>query len=307
MQYLRAKTLNFNSRPSARGDFPRLPCLTLPFHFNSRPSARGDGSHQRPHQPPEISIHAPPRGATEQPFLDFDFCRFQFTPLREGRPATGRVCLGTNGISIHAPPRGATGYPSQLWCRGLLSIHAPPRGATPAPRQGKRPAPYFNSRPSARGDLSAAATHCVAPFQFTPLREGRPCAASSPAKPINFNSRPSARGDPAPRQGKRPAPYFNSRPSARGDPSGVSFSCLLWLSISIHAPPRGATKHRSASLSATSFQFTPLREGRPAVSRVVSLPFVFQFTPLREGRRRAAGAVGSPPAISIHAPPRGAT
>ena len=133
MQYLRAKTLNFNSRPSARGDFPRLPCLTLPFHFNSRPSARGDGSHQRPHQPPEISIHAPPRGATEQPFLDFDFCRFQFTPLREGRPATGRVCLGTNGISIHAPPRGATGYPSQLWCRGLISIHAPPRGATPAP------------------------------------------------------------------------------------------------------------------------------------------------------------------------------
>ena len=175
MQYLRAKTLNFNSRPSARGDFPRLPCLTLPFHFNSRPSARGDGSHQRPHQPPEISIHAPPRGATEQPFLDFDFCRFQFTPLREGRPATGRVCLGTNGISIHAPPRGATGYPSQLWCRGLISIHAPPRGATPRP--GKASGPHLISiHAPPRGATRRACrflVFCGFPFKLTPLRAGR--------------------------------------------------------------------------------------------------------------------------------------
>ena len=56
--------LYFNSRPSARGDWqhPRRPSSTP--YFNSRPSARGDVL-----QPPcalvvDISIHAPPRGAT---------------------------------------------------------------------------------------------------------------------------------------------------------------------------------------------------------------------------------------------------
>ena len=85
--------------------------------------------------------------------------------------------------------------------------------------------------------------------------------------------------------------------------------------ISIHAPPRGATRMRCASCKRTSFQFTPLREGRrlwffwPAAAlyfnsrpsargdstRYVSSPSqVFQFTPLREGRhfrgRRCASA-----------------
>ena len=77
------------------------------------------------------------------------------------------------------------------------------------------------------------------------------------------------------------------------------------------------------------FQFTPLREGRPAVLRVVFLPFVFQFTPLREGRHDDGTRVLKSylfqftplregrrdrlrnsrdcPHISIHAPPRGAT
>ena len=57
----------------------------------------------------QISIHAPPRGAT----------------LRRGE------ALALNIISIHAPPRGAT-HPAQAGsCPELISIHAPPRGATP--------------------------------------------------------------------------------------------------------------------------------------------------------------------------------
>ena len=78
------------------------------------------------------------------------------------------------------------------------------------------------------------------------------------------------------------------------------------------------------------FQFTPLREGRRwrlwlaagwlcyfnsrpsargdrSCRRRHAGQAPFQFTPLREGRPSTAGAVGSPPAISIHAPPRGAT
>ena len=37
------------------------------------------------------------------------------------------------------------------------------------------------------------------------------------------------------------------------------------------------------------FQFTPLREGRPATCRGLPKAFVFQFTPLREGRQRHIG------------------
>ena len=55
-------------------------------HFNSRPSARGDVVQDNIVGVICISIHAPPRGATE-----FALSRperreqFQFTPLREGR------------------------------------------------------------------------------------------------------------------------------------------------------------------------------------------------------------------------------
>ena len=55
-----------------------------------------------------ISIHAPPRGATN---MDSGW---DFTAL----------------ISIHAPPRGATGTKSASAACVTISIHAPPRGAT---------------------------------------------------------------------------------------------------------------------------------------------------------------------------------
>ena len=78
----------------------------------------------------QISIHAPPRGATtekqEYPLAQL----FQFTPLREGRRNMGNWCKPIYSISIHAPPRGAT-KPEPPHCGGSpISIHAPPRGAT---------------------------------------------------------------------------------------------------------------------------------------------------------------------------------
>ena len=100
---------HFNSRPSARGDalgdalgisgasvFQFTPLregrqsfrrtTTASGDFNSRPSARGDSSVTFHVPLGRISIHAPPRGATD---------------TRVGIP----TC---NTISIHAPPRGAT-------------------------------------------------------------------------------------------------------------------------------------------------------------------------------------------------------
>ena len=80
------RLVDFNSRPSARGDeagllrrhggqqfqftplregrrfFQRI--LRWLKHFNSRPSARGDGMKVFMKESLRISIHAPPRGAT---------------------------------------------------------------------------------------------------------------------------------------------------------------------------------------------------------------------------------------------------
>ncbi len=208
---------------------------------------------------------------------------FQFTPLREGRrinrvvraadvnfnsrpSARGDKIVETDCmlpiISIHAPPRGATELRSKIYEAKQISIHAPPRGATPAQKSITPVGDYFNSRPSARGD----AHH---------LR------------------RPNAGG------------YFNSRPSARGDIDQIV--CLAaQKSISIHAPPRGATA-RSWRLPATwRFQFTPLREGRQGVVRAAQQARISIHAPPR-GATIPDDVDGSADFISIHAPPRGAT
>ena len=171
----------------------------------------------------DISIHAPPRGATWSRV----FC----------------VPIGTR-ISIHAPPRGATCPCFRLPPAASISIHAPPRGATQSGLSGCPVARYFNSRPSARGDagvLAQVVNHdhdfnsrpsargdrfrsrpslWHHEFQFTPLREGRPTSSRRKATTTT---------------------HFNSRPSARGDQrlAKVAFGAV----ISIHAPPRGATKY----------------------------------------------------------------
>ena len=120
-----------------------------------------------------ISIHAPPRGATFGTFPLACPRRFQFTPLREGRPTDEQPPKGGDHISIHAPPRGAT------------------RRAAAARRR-----PHFNSRPSARGDAAHAAQALARQtFQFTPLREGRQHGGADRPTQHHFNSRPSARGD----------------------------------------------------------------------------------------------------------------
>ena len=122
---------DFNSRPSARGD------VTLPLFYGGRMN---------------ISIHAPPRGATgryragyggtyfnsrpsargdEMLNMSITGRLFQFTPLREGRRSLCHVIRAGLYISIHAPPRGATCPCQRQRKPSTISIHAPPRGATP--------------------------------------------------------------------------------------------------------------------------------------------------------------------------------
>ena len=235
----------FNSRPSARGDPAFLVVrLLLRHHFNSRPSARGDmEAAELAKMSQYISIHAPPRGATAR------------TSALQAR----------NAISIHAPPRGATLDMGTFTNAVLISIHAPPRGATIKLPFQKFQRGLFQFTPLREG-RPIPGRNSAAPiiFQFTPLREGRPPIRAmivgtlsisihapprgataglglAPLCPWHFNSRPSARGDPSLRPNSATlANYFNSRPSARGD-YRRNFRC--------DAPPL--------------FQFTPLREGRP--------------------------------------------
>ena len=229
----------------------------------------------------QISIHAPPRGATVSPDSEGKLYIFQFTPLREGRRKVndtyeeapifqftplreGRRLLDLAAagatISIHAPPRGATFVVEAAVLAGHISIHAPPRGAT---------------KGIYGGEVSLL-------FQFTPLREGRLVRSPYDGSEEQFQFTPL-------REGRRSAGLGRSRSN-----------------ISIHAPPRGATLLCCVCRSPRRFQFTPLREGRHVFAKAATSSNTFQFTPLREGRHKAPSALVQL-AISIHAPPRGAT
>ena len=173
-------------------------------YFNSRPSARGDASRHRRNERADISIHAPPRGATHP----------------------GHKVVSVGAISIHAPPRGATRWCCTVKMPSAISIHAPPRGAT----DGSAPSCRilkFQFTPLREGRLAQAElSRANQQFQFPPLREGR----RKETHPVRFgrfyfNSRPSARGDTVSVLQFCGIVYFNSRPSARGD---------FWFAI---APP----------------------------------------------------------------------
>ena len=144
--------INFNSRPSARGDSgvsnirgfsahisihapPRgATCLFhVPFlrssYFNSRPSARGDAIVKILLVDFKISIHAPPRGATFASGLAILCTVFQFTPLREGRRVAVHHALRNSYFNSRPSARGDSDI-QRLYNAFSISIHAPPRGAT---------------------------------------------------------------------------------------------------------------------------------------------------------------------------------
>ena len=166
---------------------------------------------------------------------------------------------------------------------------------------------YFNSRPSARGDVyNLWAGVLVKEFQFTPLREGRPCGGFRRLRRRYFNSRPSARGDKCLwstssrtikfqftplREGRRDA--IAPLPTQRGisihaPPRGATRALPSLYSphaISIHAPPRGATTLWGLFKSDLSISIHAPPRGATVGDPCYSTITRFQFTPLREGRR----------------------
>ena len=212
-------------------------------------------------------------------------CRFQFTPLREGRRSFPIMDFVKPIISIHAPPRGATRIHLRYFGKDFYFNSRPSARGDRTRYQYVKRHTHFNSRPSARGDSSGGGQgNPPGLFQFTPLREGRhgDGRARGEADRISIHAPP------------RGATSMNSH--MRGE-FPFQFTPLR----------EGRRVARTAVVIELIFQFTPLREGRlsrPA-DRPTSQPF--QFTPLREGRPPAARSALPHLSISIHAPPRGAT
>ena len=144
----------------------------------------------------------------------------------------------------------------------MISIHAPPRGATVRRAVFFVVVKYFNSRPSARGDLTVSAACSPFLFQFTPLREGRRRYKRRHARQRRISIHAPPRGATMPlahlrvhmafqftplREGRHSttlaiasAPPFQFTPLREGRPEKSQKKCKKGL-ISIHAPPRGAT------------------------------------------------------------------
>ena len=276
---------DFNSRPSARGDVgirqqrvtvgisihapPRGATLLCPRswhgggHFNSRPSARGDALRQHRRQHHQDFNSRPSARGDEITELKYDFTAiFQFTPLREGRRRCVPCCRCLRYFNSRPSARGDRSS-IMAFLAYAISIHAPPRGATARQNVGD----------------------CIRVFQFTPLREGRRHRQPTRTSTSDFNSRPSARGD--------------------------RLRCAIGVhhSISIHAPPRGATGgHVGCQLQRSYFNSRPSARGDSSSAATrMSAASTFQFTPLREGRQCGGQLHQGASYISIHAPPRGAT
>ena len=165
---------------------------------------------------------------------------------------------------------------------------------------------YFNSRPSARGDYQGWETQ---KFNLISIHAPPRGATLGVMLATMYN-------------------FISIHAPPRGATNGRQ-QCRNCQVISIHAPPRGATVFQFNRCAKRAFQFTPLREGRPAAAAQLPGRQQFQFTPLREGRRSVRGKrryrakfqftplregrhkgqhfISCQLGISIHAPPRGAT
>ena len=230
-----------------------------------------------------ISIHAPPRGATKshgcgrtsrqyfnsrpsargdgfpETLLNLDLL-FQFTPLREGRPRLTELEESTANFNSRPSARGdENGYVDMA---RIIDFNSRPsaRGDRRFFQRILRWLKNFNSRPSARGDRSGRRLSRRKRISIHAPPRGATLSAQHPRQQENFNSRPSARGDLV-ANGSSVLLMISIHAPPRGA-TGPAPNVANRHSISIHAPPRGATKRSARTPKPLPFQFTPLREGR---------------------------------------------
>ena len=189
---------------------------------------------------------------------------------------------------------------------GAISIHAPPRGAT----------------------LVFCSSFAFCPFQFTPLREGRPQKETSQrAVIISIHAPP--RGATRPRACRavrrtisihapprwatfllsvvRPSSTISIHAPPRGATQHSSWYGYYYAIISIHAPPRGATARTSALQARNAISIhAPPRGATLDMGTFTNAVLISIHAPPR-GATVNARHVADGVVISIHAPPRGAT
>ena len=145
----------------------------------------------------DISIHAPPRGATRLfRFGLLDFFYFNSRPSARGDRCPPSAFPRRSRISIHAPPRGATLPPTaEILSRTSISIHAPPRGATSCRVRRCAVSKRISIHAPPRGaTLTQLMNTSLCLFQFTPLREGRQIVSAFSHSCLSFQFTPLREG-----------------------------------------------------------------------------------------------------------------
>ena len=208
----------FNSRPCGRGDYKNVASsFAADFISIHAPAGGATDSGLDDIKEQYISIHAPAGGATLAYLMKWIAKKFQFTPLREGRPEA--VTLFDREFIFQFTPlrEGRLDSLKDIFNVMLISIHAPAGGATVAAAGQVKP-DKFQFTPLREGRLmSIGVSLKPSGFQFTPLREGRRRHDPPSLVPAYFNSRPCGRGDRAAGTYRKINFYFNSRPCGRGD------------------------------------------------------------------------------------------
>ncbi len=211
-----------------------------------------------------VSIHAPARGATRRFAL---FVRARAVSIHA--PARGATPTITEdgavpSVSIHAPARGATGFSTQLISRKALFQFTHPRGVRRRADGRRRGAVGFNSRTREGCDQGCGEPRNPKARFNSRTREG--CDAETQAGAANAAMFQFTHPRGVRQRGNRKTSggrnRFNSR-TREGCDDNLPLSPLA-LTVSIHAPARGATKIPSKYfVRAVSFQFTHPRGVRP--------------------------------------------
>ena len=175
-------------------------------------------------RPSAVSIHAPARGATNQPRSTGLPISFQSTRPHGARRYRASDQRHEQPVSIHAPARGATLGSMPIDHESEVSIHAPARGATVAYLAGRYGRLFQSTRPHGARLALVPMRLTRAMFQSTRPHGARQVRHVRRVQEVGFQS---------------------TRPhGARPDEAMHAHGRLI---VSIHAPARGATWHPSPS------------------------------------------------------------
>ena len=302
--------------------------------FNPRARAGRDPLHcSGTLEPVAVSIHAPARGATRNDYQQL--CRaIRFNPrARAGRDWVPIPKPAAGGVFQSTRPRGARrARGPRAAARQRVSIHAPARGATCPDSHRSTPVSVFQStRPrGARQDGGAAVRGRVLVSIHAPARGATALAAAGlPTEGLFQSTRPRGARPSCSMSRKIRVMFQSTRP--RGARRPVMLEWLGEVSVSIHAPARGATclslrrgyptlcfnprarAGRDVDLVAEAVELLEVSIHAPARGATATLlsqsSFLSSFNPRaragRDDRRDGQGDQTTP--VSIHAPARGAT